>query len=55
MPNVLYRGRLAKFLISIKEVILKNFSYERRDYESVEEENLSYAMLRETTKKRIMQ
>ena len=51
MPSVLYIGRLAKILISIKEGIIKKKSYERRDYESVDEKNLFLAMLRETTKK----
>ena len=36
VPSVLYIGRLAKFLISIMEGILKKISYER-DYESVDE------------------
>ena len=34
-------ARLAKILILILEGIIKNFSYERRDYESVDEKSLS--------------
>ena len=45
--------RSAKILILIKEVIIKKISYERRDYESVDEKSLSWAMSRKTTKKRI--
>ena len=41
MPSVLYIGRLAKILISIMEGIPKKISYERRDYESVDETSLS--------------
>ena len=35
------------------EGILKKIYYERRDYESVDEKGLSWAMSRKTTKKRI--
>ena len=35
------------------EGIIKKISYERRDYESVDEKSLSKAMSRKTTKKRI--
>ena len=41
LPNVLQRERLAKILILIKENIIKQISYERRDYESVDEKILS--------------
>ena len=34
-------GRLTKILISILEGILKKISYERGDYESVDEKTLS--------------
>ena len=37
----------------ILEGIIKKISYERRDYESVEEKSLSQAMSRKTMKKRI--
>ena len=38
--SVPYMARLAKILILILEGIIKNFSNERRDYESVDEKNL---------------
>ena len=41
VPSVLNIGRFAKILFSIKEGIIKKFSYERRDYESVDEKSLS--------------
>ena len=41
VPNVLYIGRLDKISISIMEGILKKFSYERLDYESVDEKGIS--------------
>ena len=41
------------FESKILEGIIKKISYERRDYESVEEKSLSQAMSRKTTKKRI--
>ena len=40
--------RLAKFSILILEGIIKKISYERRDYESVDEKSLSQAMSRKT-------
>ena len=43
-------ARLAKILIS--QGIVKKISYERRDYESVDEKSLSSAMSRKTTKKK---
>ena len=50
----IYLVGLTKFLISILEGILREISYERRDYESVDEKSLSLSyiyMSRETTKK----
>ena len=37
----------------IMKGMLKKISYERRDYESVDEKSLSWAMSRKTTKNRI--
>ena len=45
--------RSAKILILILEGIIKKISYERRDYESVDEKSLSWAMSRKTKEKRI--
>ena len=42
--------RLAKHSILILEGIIKKNSYESRDYESVEEKNLSKVMSRKTMK-----
>ena len=42
--------RSAKILILILEGIIKKISYERRDYESVDEKSLSKAMSREKLK-----
>ena len=47
--SVLNKGRVAKILIY--EGILKEISYDRRDYESVDEKSLSKTMSRKTTKK----
>ena len=44
--------RSAKILISILEGIIKKISYEHREYESVDEKSLSWAMSRKTTKKK---
>ena len=41
LPNVPQRERLAKILNLILEGIVKKISYERRDYESVDEKILS--------------
>ena len=41
LPNVPQREHLVKNLILILERIIKKFSYERRDYESVDEKSLS--------------
>ena len=54
-PSVPIWHRLAKLSILILEGIIKKFSYERRDYESVDEKSLSLAMSRKTTKKRIQE
>ena len=40
-PSVPIWDRLAKILILIEEGIIKKISYERRDYESVDEIRLS--------------
>ena len=46
-------GRSASILISIYGgIIKKKKSYERRDYESVDEKSLSWAMSRKTSKKK---
>ena len=43
-----------KFYVgALREGILQKFFYERRDYESVNEKSLSYAMSRKTTIERI--
>ena len=53
MPSVHKSARIAKISILNLEGIIKKISYERRDYESVEEKSLSYwAMSRKTTKKK---
>ena len=44
--------RSAKILILILEGIIKKISYERRDYESVDEKSLSWARSRKTMKKK---
>ena len=44
--------RSAKILISILDGIIKKNSYERRDYESVDEKILSWAISRKTMKKK---
>ena len=46
-------ARIDKISILKLEEIIKKISYERRDYESVDEKSLSKAMSRKTTKKRI--
>ena len=55
LPSVLIWHRLAKLSILILEGIIKKISYERRDYESVDEKSLSWVMSRKTTKKRIQE
>ena len=44
-------ARLAKSFTSILEGIIKTISYERHDYESVDEKSPSIAISRKTTKK----
>ena len=46
-------ARIDKISILKLEGIIKKISYERRDYESVDEKSLSKAMSRKTMKKRI--
>ena len=41
LPNGNISSRSAKNLILIQKGIIKNISYERRDYESVDEKSLS--------------
>ena len=55
VQSVHFKGRLTKIFIFILEGILEKISYERRDYQSVDEKILSYAMSRKTTKKYFMQ
>ena len=50
-PSVPIWHRLAKLSILILEGIIKKISYDRCDYESVDEKSLSYAEFRKTTKK----
>ena len=52
-PNVPQREHLVKISILIKEGIIKKNSYERRDYESVDEKSLTRVMSRKTVKRRI--
>ena len=53
MPSAHKSARIDKISILKLEGIIKRISYERRDYESVDEDNLSEAMSRKTTKRRI--
>ena len=53
LPIAHKSARIDKILILILEGIIKKISYERRDYESVDEKSLTKAMSRKTTKKRI--
>ena len=41
LPSAAFMRRSAKILILIKEGIIKKISYDRRDYESVDEKSLS--------------
>ena len=43
---------LAEIFILILEGIIKKISYERRDYESLDEKSRSYGMSRKTTKRK---
>ena len=45
-------ARIAKISILKLEGTIKKISYERLEYESVDEKSLSYAMTRKTTKKK---
>ena len=53
LPIAHKSARIVKISILKLEGIIKKISYERRDYESVDEKSLSKAMSRKTTKKRI--
>ena len=53
VPSAHKSVRIYKISILKLEGIIKKISYERRDYESVDEKSLSKAMSRKTTKKRI--
>ena len=53
LPIAHKSARIDKISILKLEGITKKISYERRDYESVDEKSLSKAMSRKTTKKRI--
>ena len=53
LPIAHKSARIDKISILKLEGIIKKISYERRDYESVDEKCLSKAMSRKTTKKRI--
>ena len=53
MPSAHKSVRIAKISILKLEGIIKKISYERRDYESVDENSLSEALSRKTTKTRI--
>ena len=51
LPIAYKSARIVKISILKLEGIIKKISYERRDYESVEEKSLSKAMSQKTTKK----
>ena len=51
-PSVPVWHRLAKLSIFILEGIIKKISYERRDYESVNEKSLSWAMSRKNDERK---
>ena len=53
VPSAHKSVRISKISILKLEGIIKKISYERRDYESVDEKSLSEAMSRKTTKRRI--
>ena len=52
LPIAHKSARIDKISILKLEGIIKKISYERRDYESVDEKSLSEAMSRKTTKKK---
>ena len=53
LPIAYKSARIDKISILKLEGIIKLISFERRDYESVEEKSLSQAVTQKTTKKRI--
>ena len=53
LPIAHKSAQIDKISILKLEGIIKKISYERRDYELVDEKSLSKAMSRKTTKKRI--
>ena len=53
LPIAHKSAQIDKISILKLEGIIKKISYERRDYESVDEKSLSKAMSRKTMKKRI--
>ena len=53
MPSAHKSVRIAKISILKLEGIIKKISYERRDYESVDENSLSEAMSRKNSKRKI--
>ena len=53
LPIAHKSARIDKISILNLEGIIKKISYERRDYESVDEKSLSEDMSQKTTKKRI--
>ena len=53
LPIAHKSAQIDKISILKLEGIIRKMSYERRDYESVDEKSLSKAMSRKTTKKRI--
>ena len=53
LPIAHKSARIDKISILKLEGIIKKISYERRDYESVDEKSLPKAMSRKTTKKKI--
>ena len=55
LPIAHKSARIVKISILKLEGIIKKISYERRDYESVDEKSLSKAMSRKTTKKKRIQ
>ena len=52
VSSVLIIGRLAKILLLILGRDPQKISYERRDYESVDEKSLSWAMSRKNDEKK---
>ena len=52
VPSAHKSVRIAKISILKLEGIIKKISYERRNYDSVDEKSLSWAMFRKNTKKK---